>query len=72
MVSTSIPLACEIELRPGERLRLPDTLTERVGAGRWLVTVQPADAVEPTRLHGAFLSAYVPEDEGLYDDAATR
>jgi hypothetical protein len=25
----------------------------------------------PTRDHAAFLNSYAPEDEGLYDDAAT-
>ena len=70
MPNATIPLMCEVELRPGEKLRLPETLTERVGAGRWLVTVQPVDESEATRLHGAFLSVYGQEDEGLYDDAA--
>ena len=72
MPNVTTQLACEVELRPGERLRLPDSLTERIGAGRWLVTVQPVDAAEPTRLHGAFLSAYVLEDDGLYEDAEPR
>ncbi len=72
MPTTTSPLACEIELRAGETFRLPDTLTKHIGVGRWLVTVQPADEAETTRLHGAFLNGYSPDDEGLYDDTPTR
>ena len=70
-MTTFVPIACEIELGPGEILRLPNDLTERIGAGRWLVTVQPV-AEPPIRQHAAFLNAYAPEDEGLYDDAPSR
>lgn len=63
-------IECEIELGPGEKLSLPETVTGRVGAGRWLVTVQPAETIDATRAHQAFLDGYSPEDEGLYDDAA--
>ena len=72
MSNATVPFECEIELRPGEKLHLPDAITDRVGAGRWLVTVQPADVAESTRLHGAFLNGYSPEDEGLYDDTPAR
>ena len=67
MLTTAIRFECEIELCPGEKLTLPDEFAERVGAGRWLVTVQPVNARERTRQHAAFLSAYSPEDEGLYE-----
>lgn len=70
-MTTFVPIACEIELGPGETLRLPNDLTERIGAGRWLVTVQPVTE-PPIRQHAAFLNAYAPEDEGLYDDAPSR
>ena len=72
MSNVTMPIECEIELGPGEKLRLPETLTERVGAGRWLVTVQPVAALEAVRIHSAFLDSYSPEDEGLYDDAPSR
>lgn len=72
MSNSTIPIECEIELRPGEKLSLPETVTGRVGAGRWLVTVQPAEKSSATRVHQAFLDGYSPEDEGLYDDAAAR
>ncbi len=67
-------LSCEIELRPGEQLQLPQSLTDRVGPGHWLITIQPAD--EPTtevaiRSHSAFLDSYAAGDEGLYDDYPT-
>ncbi len=49
---------------------LPPELTTSVGAGRWLITIQPAPTPSslPMRNHSAFLNSYVPEDEGLYDD----
>jgi hypothetical protein len=72
MSNATLPIECEIELRPGEKLCLPETVTGRVGAGRWLVTVQPAEQSDATRVHQAFLDGYSPEDEGLYDDAAAR
>ena len=60
-------LACEVELQPGEKLTLPPSLVENVGAGRWLITVQPVpSSVASIRRHDAFLSGYSPEDEGLY------
>ena len=66
-------LAYEIELDPGEKLVLPPGLVESVGAGRWLITVEPVgDTPVPIRNHAAFLSGYAPEDEGLYDADAGR
>jgi len=66
-------LAYEIELQPGEKLTLPPALVEGVGAGCWVITVQPVDrAVESVRGHDAFLKGYAEEDEGLYDDSAAR
>ena len=66
-------LAYEIELQPGEKLALPSMLIESVGAGRWVITVEPAEASgTPVRGHGAFLNGYVAEDEGLYDDGSAR
>jgi hypothetical protein len=58
-----VQLTYEIELQEGEKLTLPDSLIASVGAGRWLISLQPA----PFRDHRAFLSSYAPEDEGLYD-----
>jgi hypothetical protein len=35
----------------------------------WLVSIVPvASPITSIRQHGAFLSSYAPEDEGLYDD----
>jgi hypothetical protein len=68
-------LSCEIELRPGEQLQLPRSVTDRVGPGHWLITIQPADAPNgsaPVRNHSAFLGSYAIEDEGLYDDYPAR
>lgn len=64
--------ACEIEIKPGESLTLPPALVERVGSGRWIVTIQSVTAAEPVRLHDAFLHGYATEDEGLYDDYPGR
>ncbi len=68
-----LQLAYEIELQPGERLTLPSSLVDVVGAGRWIITVQPAaNAGVPVRRHDAFLNSYAAEDEGLYDDCSGR
>jgi len=66
-------LAYEIELQPGEKLTLPQGLIESVGAGRWLISVEPADhGKAPLRGHDAFLNGYVAEDEGLYGGCSQR
>lgn len=67
-------LRCEIELQPGETLRLPSSLVDRVGPGYWLLTITPLPAAAtqpPIRAHAAFLNSYAP-DEGLYDDYPAR
>jgi hypothetical protein len=68
-------LTCEIDLQPGETLRLPSSLVDRVGPGHWLLTITPlapATTLPPMRAHAAFLNSYAPEDEGLYDDYPAR
>jgi len=76
MLSKLIKLTYEIELQIGEQLALPDSLVESIGAGRWLITIEPFTDEEKTqvviRQHDAFLNGYAPEDEGLYDDYPTR
>jgi hypothetical protein len=73
MSHNTAELSCEIELRPGEKLSLPTALTERVGAGRWLVSVKAvSDDIVPVRSHEAFLESYDPADEGFYDDCPSR
>lgn len=66
MTNSCGDFAVTVELQPGERLTLPPELLERVGPGRWMVSVRPL--TEPVRRHDAFLNGYAPEDEGLYDD----
>ena len=63
-------LEVEVELQPGEKLKLPQLLVDSVGAGRWRITVEPADGA--VRDHAAFLAGYTAGDEGLYDDIAGR
>jgi hypothetical protein len=66
-----IDLSYTVELEPGEQLRLPPGLVEKVGPGRWIVTVRPLTGVtapSPIRRHDAFLIGYAAGDEGLYDD----
>ena len=67
MMSQMLQLCYEIELQPGEKLTLPPDLAERVGPGRWLLTIRPANEGSPVRDHSAFLHGYAPEDEGMYD-----
>ena len=61
-----VRMTYEIELQPGEQLRLPEALVAGIGPGRWRFTVQPVRR-SPARSHAAFLNGYAPEDEGLYD-----
>lgn len=70
-----VSLSCEVELLSGETLTLPDEITNRIGVGRWLISIAPAPLgkgispqTESVRQHDAFLNGYAPEDEGLYDD----
>ncbi len=67
-----LQLTYEIELGPGEKLTLPRSAEENVGAGRWLLTIQPLDRAIPIRDHSAFLNGYAPTDEGLYDADSGR
>jgi D-lyxose ketol-isomerase len=71
MKSQLVKLTYEIDLQPGEQITLPPELTASIGAGRWLITIQPASSYAVstlTRSHDAFLNSYAAEDEGLYDD----
>jgi hypothetical protein len=73
MKSDPINLTYEIELAPGEKLTLPESLVSSVGTGRWIVTVRPLPtSTAPIRSHDAFLNSYVSEDEGLYDNYPPR
>ena len=66
-----LELTCEVELGPGEKLTLPNSLVENVGPGRWIITVQSLPPGLAARDHEAVLHSYGPEDEGLYDDCAS-
>jgi hypothetical protein len=75
MTGKLIKLTYEVELQIGEKLTLPDSLVETLGAGRWLITIQPTTEEKipvVTRSHEAFLKSYSPEDEGLSDDYQSR
>ncbi|NEO55190.1 MAG: hypothetical protein F6K54_20175 [Okeania sp. SIO3B5] len=75
MKNELINLICEIQLDPGEKLILPESLLEAVGAGRWRIIIQSIKAETEeiiTRNHEAFLKSYSPEDEGLYDNYPSR
>ena len=61
----------EVDLETGEKLELPKDLIESLGAGKWLVTIQPKN-FEQIKNHTAFLNSYAEEDEGLYDDYPSR
>lgn len=67
-------LTCEVDVKPGQKLELPQSLLDRVGPGHWRVTIQTAEAASspPVRSHQAFLRSYAAEDEGLYDDYPAR
>jgi hypothetical protein len=66
-------LTYEIELKPGEKLNLPESILENITTGRWVITIQQkVEESQSTRNHDAFLNGYAPEDEGLYDDYPSR
>ncbi|MBD2503249.1 hypothetical protein [Anabaena azotica] len=68
-----IKLIYEIELQPGEKLNLPESIVDSISNGRWVITIeQKAEKIENIRSHDAFLKGYAPEDEGLYDDYPSR
>ena len=70
-----VSLTYEIDVRQGEKVEMPADLLERLGPGKWLITVRPANRVPSQSLllgQSAFLNGYGPEDEGLYDDIPTR
>ncbi|MFW6358898.1 MAG: hypothetical protein ACOC0N_06760 [Chroococcales cyanobacterium] len=57
MKSQLTNLTYEIELQPGEQLTLPQEVVESVGAGQWLITIQPKHDIPVTpRSHDAFLN----------------
>lgn len=69
MKSELIKLTYQVKLQPGEKLDLPPSLVESVGAGDWSITIEKINTMsESIRNHDAFLNSYAPEDEGLYDD----
>jgi hypothetical protein len=75
MIDKLVHFTCEIDLQAGEKLSLPPACVEKIGAGRWLITVRslnPTLSLAPLRNHSAFLSGYAPQDEGLYDDYPGR
>jgi hypothetical protein len=75
MKSKPTDLTYEIELRPGEKLVLPESLVDSVGPGRWVVNVTPLGPARSSgsiRDHRAFLNGFAVEDEELYDDYSAR
>lgn len=68
MKSSVADVSITIDLLPGERLALPAELVEKLGPGRWTITVRRALPEGAPRRHDSFLSGYAPEDEGLYDE----
>ncbi len=71
MKNQLIQMTFEVDLETGEKLELPKNLVENLGAGKWLITIQPKN-FEQSRDHSAFLNSYAETDEGLYDDYQSR
>jgi hypothetical protein len=67
MKSEIIGLTFSVELEEGEKLTIPESISQDIGKGKWLITIQP-NSTESIRTHDAFLNSYSAEDEGLYDD----
>jgi hypothetical protein len=67
MKSELVKLTFTVEIEEGEKLIIPDRISQDIGKGKWLITIQPNSRTS-IRTHDAFLNSYDPEDEGLYDD----
>ncbi|AVH66814.1 hypothetical protein [Nostoc sp. 'Peltigera membranacea cyanobiont' N6] len=66
-------LTYEIELKPGEKLNIPESILENITTGHWVITIQQkAEETKKALSHDAFLNGYAPEDEGLYDNYPSR
>lgn len=68
-------LSYDVELQPGEMLKLPESVVNQVGPGRWRIIISPMKeevSASNVRGHSAFLNGYAPEDEGLYDENPSR
>lgn len=68
LANASSELTYEVDLKPGEKLSLPESLTNNLSPGRWVVSIRKLQAPGIARIYDAFLNSYAPEDEGLYDD----
>jgi hypothetical protein len=51
MQANLIGLVYPVELQPGEKFELPKTVIEGIGAGRWLITIEPLQTVSPQMLY---------------------
>lgn len=71
MKNQLIQMTFEVDLENNEKLELPEHLIKNLGAGKWLITIQPKAAL-PVRNHAALLNSYAEEDEGLYDNYPSR
>src|SRR5262245_39323034 len=67
MDSNVTELSFSVELEPGQKLSLPQSVVDSISPGRWQVSIcSLADDAEQgcIRDHSAFLHGYAPEDEG--------
>ena len=70
-----IQLCYDVELQPGEKIELPESVVNQIGPGRWRIIIEPVQEENRTskgRVHSAFVNGYAREDEGLYDDYPSR
>ena len=67
MKSELVKLAFTVEIEEGEKLIIPDSISQDIGKGKWLITIQP-NSTESIRTHNAFLNSYSLEEERLYDN----
>lgn len=73
MSNCNAELSCEIQVRPGEAISLPPEITERVGAGRWLVTITPVvQHATPVRVSDRSLADYELADHGIHIESQTK
>lgn len=60
LANASSELTYEVDLEPGEKLSLPESLTNNLSPGHWIVSIRKLQAPGIARINDAFLNSYAP------------
>lgn len=68
-----VHITYEIKLLSREKLTLPPSLVESIGAGNGIITIEAKLTVSSiVRRQNAFLQVYASEEEGFYDEYSSE